>query len=65
MERLNTRKRNTINVVQSSKCYLSVTDALVIPMIFIFLSCHVKALDNKEFIGEISKLRHESRITTH
>ena len=61
MERINTRKRKTMNIVQSWKCYLSDTNPLVIPMIFIFLSCRKKAHDNKEFGREVSKLRCESR----
>ena len=58
MERINTRKRDTINNVQCSKCqsnfisYLNVTDPLIIPSIFIFLSCREKAHDNKEFSCE-------------
>ena len=32
----------------------------MIPMIFIFLSCHEKAHDNKEFICENSKPHRES-----
>ena len=33
-------------------------------MIFIFIACHEKAQDNKEFSRENSKPRTESRITT-
>ena len=60
MERINTRKRNTINslvfkVSWQLSYYLNVTDALIIPLIFMFLSCHKKAHDNKEFSQENSK----------
>ena len=44
--------------------YLNVTDSLIIPMIFIFLSCSGKAHDNKEFSRENSKPCCESLITT-
>ena len=43
--------------------YFNITHPLIIPMIFIFLSCE-KAHDNKEFSPEISKPCCESRITT-
>ena len=39
MEIINTRKRNTINIVQCLKCYdnfSNFTDLLMIPIIFIF-----------------------------
>ena len=36
---------------------------MIVPMIFIFLSCREKAHDNKDFHREISKPRRESRIT--
>ena len=42
--------------------YLNVKDPLIIPLI-IFLSCHEKVHDNKEFRHENSKPLHESRIT--
>ena len=45
--------------------YLNITGPLIIPFIFIFLSCREKALDNKEFSRENSKPLRESRITTH
>ena len=35
--------------------YLDVTDPSIIQLIFIFLSCHEKADDNKEFSRENSK----------
>ena len=45
--------------------YLNVTDLdlLIIPLIFIFLSCHEKAHDNKVFSRENSELimNHESQ----
>ena len=42
--------------------YLNVTDLdlLVIPLIFIFPSCHEKAHDNKVFSRENSEPYHES-----
>ena len=44
MEKINTRKRNTINrsvfkVLGQLSYYLIVTDTLKIPLVFIFLSC--------------------------
>ena len=42
--------------------FVNVTDPLIIPMILIFLSCHEKAHDNKEFNHEYSKLHCESGI---
>ena len=36
--------------------YLSVTDPLIIPMIFIFLSSHENAHDNNEFSCEFQNL---------
>ena len=55
-KRINTTKKNTTNIVQCSKCYyLNVTDALLIPMIFSFLSYHEKAHANEEFSRENSK----------
>ena len=44
-------------------CYLNGVDQMIVPMIFIFLSCREKAHDNKDFHREISKPRRESRIT--
>ena len=44
---------------------MNVTDSLIIPIIFIFLSCHEKANDNKEFSCENLKPCCESRITSH
>ena len=38
---------------------------MVIPLIFIFLSCHEKAHDNKELSHESSKDCCESQITIH
>ena len=69
MERINTRKRNTINrlefkVLWQLSYYLNVTDPLIILLIFIFLSYREKAHDNKRFSGENSKPCHESRIAT-
>ena len=54
MEKINTRKRNTINwsvfkVLGQLSYYLVVTDTLKIPLIFIFLSCFEKVRDNKHF----------------
>ena len=63
MERIATRKRNTINIVESSKSsktvilskfteisyYLNVTDPLINPLIYISLCYHEKVDDNKEF----------------
>ena len=43
----------------------NVTDPLIIPLVLIFLSCHEKALVNKEFSGEISKPCRKSQITIH
>ena len=40
--------------------YLNVADPLIIPMIFIFLSCREEAHDGKEFGRENSKPRRES-----
>ena len=42
--------------------YLNVTDLdlLIIPLIFIFPSCHEKAHDNKVFSRENSEPYHES-----
>ena len=45
--------------------YLNVTDALIIPLVLIFLSSHEKALVNKELSGEISKPCRKSQITIH
>ena len=36
---------------------------MIIPIIFIFLSCYEKANDNKEFSRENAKPRRESRIS--
>ena len=44
--------------------YVNVTDPVIISLIFIFLLCHEKAHDNKEFSRENSKSRRESRIKT-
>ena len=63
MERIATRKRNTINIVESSKSsktvilskfteisyYLNVTDPLINALIYISLCYHEKVDDNKEF----------------
>ena len=54
MEKINRRKRNTINrsgfkVLGQLSYYLIVTDTLKIPLIFIFLSCFEKVRDNKHF----------------
>ena len=51
------------NQHSSVKCYdnysyhSNVTNPLIIPMIFIFLSCHEKVCDNEEFCRENSKPR--------
>ena len=52
------------NVLRKLSYYSNVTDPLIIPMIFTFLSCHEKAHDNKEFSQENSKPHRESQITT-
>ena len=57
-------KRNTINIGQSSP-YSNVTDPLIIPLIFIFLSCHEKAQDNRKFSNKNLRPCCESHITTH
>ena len=44
--------------------YLDVTNPLITPMIFIFLSCRENARDNKEFCRENSQPRRQSRIKT-
>ena len=46
-------------VLRSLSYYLNVTDPLIIPVNFIFLSCREKVHDNKEFSGKISKPRCE------
>ena len=51
-------------ILRSLSYYLNVTDPLIIPLIFVFLSCCEKAHDSKEFSRENSKPRRESRITT-
>ena len=70
MERINTKKTNNQNssvfeVLRYFSYCLNVTDPLIIPFIFIFLPCHEKDCDNKEFSHENSKPFHESQITTH
>ena len=52
------------NVLRQLLYNLNVTDTLIIPFIFIFLSCREKAHNNKEFRRENSKPHHGSRITT-
>ena len=71
MERINTKKGTrskqfSVQSVKMTSYYLNVTDPdpLIIPLIFIFLSCHENAHDNKVFSSENSKPRTESRITT-
>ena len=53
-----------IKVLWQLSYYLNVTDPLIIPLIFLLLSCREKAHDNKEFSHENSKPCHESQITT-
>ena len=69
VERINTRKRNTVKIVQYSsvkicfilfKCYRSIDNRNY----FCHFSCCEKAHDNKEFRRENSKHHPESRITT-
>ena len=63
MELMNTRKRNTINIVQSLKGYLNVTDSLVIPMAFIFLSWREKVRATKNSVVKFQNfsVNHESQ----
>ena len=42
---------------------MNATYALIIPMVFIILSCREKVCDSKEFSRKNSKPLHESRIT--
>ena len=58
MGRISTKKMNLR--VEITFIYLNVTNPLIIPLIFIFLSCREKAHDNRELSRENSKLRHES-----
>ena len=60
---MNTRKRNTISIVQSLKGYLNVTDLLVIPMAFIFLSCREKVRATKNSVVKFQNfsVNHESQ----
>ena len=46
-------------VLRSLSYYLNVTDPLIIPMNFIFLSCREKVHDNKEFSGKNLRTRGE------
>ena len=67
-ERTNTKKKehnqhNKQNLVKIIY-YFNITDALIIPMIFIFLPCREKAHDDEEFSRKNLKPCHESRITT-
>ena len=71
IERVNTEKGRqskqfSVQSIKIASFYLLVTDLdpLIIPLIFIFLSCHEKAHDKKVFSHENSKPRHESLITT-
>ena len=57
-------QHSSVKCYDNYSYYLDVTNPLIIPMIFIFLSCREKAHDNKEFCRENSKPRRESRITT-
>ena len=52
-------------VLRQLSYYLNLSDPLIIPLIFIFLSYHEKANDNKEFSRKNSKPRRESGIMTH
>ena len=68
MERTNTRKTNTIqhrSVFKVLRQSSDITDPLLIPLIFIFLSCCEKAYDNKEFSRENSNPHSVPQITTH
>ena len=51
---------SVFKVLNNFSCCLNVTDPLIIPVIYIFLSCCEKAHDNKEFSHENSKLCCES-----
>ena len=46
-----------------SLIYLNATDLLTIPLIFIFLPCHEKALDSNYFSHENSKPHCELQVT--
>ena len=59
MGRINSKKRNTINIVQCSKR----EDSFNFIDFFSFYLVGKKADDKKEFSRENSKLRHKSRIT--
>ena len=71
MEIINTKQehnqhRSVFKVLKEFSYYLNVTDPLIIPFIFIFLS-RENAHGNKEFRRDNSKRRRESRksrITT-
>ena len=58
-------QHSSVKCYDNYSYYLDVTNPLIIPMIFTFLSYCEKARDNKEFCRENSKPRRESRITTH
>ena len=64
MERISTKKMDTIPLVQCSKGWdnFNTTNPLINSLIFIFLSCCEKGHNNKEFSRENSKLHHESWI---
>ena len=58
-------KRSLVfKVLRQLSYYLNFAGPLIIPMIFIFVSCREKAHDNKEFSRENSKPRRESRLKT-
>ena len=57
-------KQFSVQSVKVTSYYLNVTDPLIIPLIFIFLSCREKAHDNEVFSHENLKPHRKSRITT-
>ena len=68
MERI--QEKQTINIVRVQSVKITFILNFYIPdptdssNDFFFLSCREKTHDNKEFIGENSKPRHELRIKT-
>ena len=57
MERINIKKEHNqrsavFKVLRQVSYYLNFTDLWMTSLIFIFLSCHEKALDNKKFSHE-------------
>ena len=51
---------SVLKVLRQLSYYLYVTNPLIIPLIFIFLSCREMACDSKEFTYENSKPRGKS-----